>query len=284
MDIKESSNQGADPNNIRRFDGFGSIYNDNRPSPPAEVAAILTEYRGARPQRIVDVGSGTGLSTFLWSGQADEIFGIEPNADMRAVAAGKLRKLQEQDRMEGSRISFLDALSHKIPLEDGSVDIMTCSQSFHWMDPVLTLREASRLLISGGVFAAYDCDWPASGPDWEVEEAYLRLLNETDKRLAAIQPEDKRAEKRDKNSHLRRLEESGLFRYTREVVFQNKESCDAERYIGLAMSQGGLQTLLKLDPAQLEELFEPFQRTVRNSFASRTLQLRFSYRMRLGIK
>ena len=57
-------------------------------------------------------------------------------------------------------VNFVSGFSDNTGLENSSVDIITCSQSFHWMNPETTLNEASRILKKGGVFAVYDCDWP----------------------------------------------------------------------------------------------------------------------------
>lgn len=51
-------------------------------------------------------------------------------------------------------------MSDDLGLPDDSVDIITCSQSFHWMEPQSTLREFARVPRPGGIFVAYDCDWP----------------------------------------------------------------------------------------------------------------------------
>jgi SAM-dependent methyltransferase len=40
--------------------------------------------------------------------------------------------------------------------------LVTCSQSLHWMEPEPTFAEVARILRRGGVFAAYDYDWPTS--------------------------------------------------------------------------------------------------------------------------
>jgi predicted O-methyltransferase YrrM len=42
------------------------------------------------PRLVVDLGSGTGLSTVLWGERAERVIGIEPNADMRNEAARKV--------------------------------------------------------------------------------------------------------------------------------------------------------------------------------------------------
>lgn len=73
--------------NVERFSGFADRYDAWRPQPPVVVAKILIQLSGGEaPGLVVDVGSGTGLSTFLWAGRARRVVGIEPNADMRTAA------------------------------------------------------------------------------------------------------------------------------------------------------------------------------------------------------
>lgn len=43
-------------------------------------------------------------------------------------------------------VRYISGFSDKTGLEDNSVDIVTCSQSFHWMNPETTLNEVSRIL------------------------------------------------------------------------------------------------------------------------------------------
>ena len=68
--------------NIDRFLGFADLYHQYRPKAPTLIADILIQYLGRRPQCVVDVGCGTGLSTFLWENRADRVLGVEPNASM----------------------------------------------------------------------------------------------------------------------------------------------------------------------------------------------------------
>jgi SAM-dependent methyltransferase len=49
----------------------------------------------------------------------------------------------------------------------------------------------------------------------------------------------------EKSRHLERMAASGVFRYTREFLLHYADEGDAERLVGLALSQGGLQTLRK---------------------------------------
>ncbi len=49
----------------------------------------------------------------------------------------------------------------------------------------------------------------------------------------------------EKSGHLERIEASGRFRYTREILLHHVEIGNAERLVGLALSQGAVQTLFK---------------------------------------
>ncbi|WP_339220902.1 methyltransferase domain-containing protein [Paenibacillus sp. FSL H8-0332] len=265
--------------NIDRFLGYQNDYDRYRPEAPPMVIELLTSYLGRRPAHVADIGCGTGLSTFLWEAAADAVTGVEPNTDMLGKAQDKLRLLGSG----AGNLSFVQGYSNQLPFDTESVDIITCSQSFHWMDPDSTLQEIARCLRPGGVFAAYDCDWPLVLQP-AIEARYNRLIAASDALLAELQPGADQASKWDKEGHLNRIKASGWFTYAREIVFHNMESCDAHRYIGLALSQGGVQSLLKLSPASLEQDIAEFSAEVEEFFQGRTLQVPISYRMRTGVK
>ena len=98
-----------------------------------------------RPRLVVDLGSGTGLSTRVWADRAEEVVGIEPNA-----------RMAEQARLvtRAPNVRYVDSFAAETSLPAGAADIVTCSQAFHWMEPGAVLAEAARILRPGGVFAA----------------------------------------------------------------------------------------------------------------------------------
>ncbi|MFU1798515.1 class I SAM-dependent methyltransferase [Paenibacillus azoreducens] len=273
--------EGNRQSNVDRFSGFEDTYDRHRPGAPNEVIRILNGYLGYKPALVLDIGCGTGLSTFIWNEHAGQVIGIEPNDDMRSKAESKLNSLMNEQR--DVKIRFMSGYSNRLEFLDESADLITCSQSFHWMEPVSTLVEASRVLKPGGVFAAYDCDWPPTA-SWQAEQAYVELLDHADELLSAKQNKQDQALKHDKAKHLANLRSSGAFRYAREIIFHNRELCDSERYIGLALSQGGIQTVMKLGFSELDEEIERFKALVAEHFQDRTLEVLFSYRMRIGVK
>lgn len=266
--------------NVDRFSGFADNYDQYRPEAPSLVVEIISRYLERNVDLVADIGCGTGLSTFIWKDAARRIVGIEPNPDMREKAE---HKLKEAGTTTAGAISFQSGFSNSLPFEDGTVDVITCSQSFHWMEPESTLLEAGRVLAQGGVFAAFDCDWPPV-LQWQIEQAYTELIAKADTILEQVTPVEQQAHKWSKDQHLANLQRSGQFRYTREIVFHNHEQCDAARYIGLALSQGGIQSVFKLGNRTLDDDVARFVKQVEDHFQGKTRDTLFSYRMRLGIK
>jgi ubiquinone/menaquinone biosynthesis C-methylase UbiE len=258
--------------NVERFSGFADLYDRYRPQPPKIVTEIILKYLGKRPSVVVDLGCGTGLSTYIWEDLADKVIGIEPNQDMR-----------EKAREKGEKIIFKPGYSNSTQLDSDSVDVVTCSQSFHWMEPESALKEVGRILKEGGIFAVYDCDWPPT-VDWLVEDAYMRFSANVKHTLEAVEKEQVPVKRWEKDKHLENLKRSNRFRFTKEIVFHSEEKGDAEGFIGLALSQGSVQTLLKLGNGDIQNHIDRFANVVNGRIGKGEVDLIFSYRMRLGIK
>lgn len=261
--------------NVERFSGFADRYDAYRPQPPAVLVDILTQLAGGtRPRLVVDLGSGTGLSTVIWADRAEVVIGIEPSEDMRRQAERRAKGLLN--------VRYQAGLSTDTGLSDGCADIVTCSQSLHWMEPEPTFVEVARLLRPGGLFAAYDCDWPPA-MDWEVELAYNAFIESA---TALGNKLGLYAEVRqwDKAGHLARMRASGCFRYAREIVVHHIERGDVERLVGLALSSGGVATLLKHGLSEEEIGVDELRAVAERAWGHRSVPWYWSYRVRLGVK
>lgn len=259
--------------NVNRFSGFADVYDQARPRMPEYPIEIITKYLNKKADVVVDLGCGTGLSTIAWKDHCNAVIGIEPSDDM----------LLEANKKADETISFKKAFAHDTGLSGNCADVVMCSQSFHWMNPELTLTEVNRILKSGGIFAAVDCDWPPVCK-WEAEYAHTRLFQVVDcleKENADLKDSYARW---DKNNHLLNIQNSGYFRYHREIVFANRELCDAQRFINLALSQGGLQSILQRKPHLIKSAVDEYAAAIRRLFENETVEIDFCYRMRLGIK
>lgn len=261
--------------NVERFSGFADTYDAHRPQPPAIIIDILSQIAGVEtPDLVVDIGSGTGLSTRIWAGRARRVIGIEPNPDMRREAEVRSAGLPE--------VSYQEGISTDTGLPDGCADIVTCSQALHWMEPGPTFAEIARILRDGGVFAAIDCDWPPT-MNWEAEQAYIEHTK-TYHRLQEEIGDSRTAGRWAKEEHLARIRESGLFRYVNEIAVHSVESGNAERLVGLALSFGGVAGLLKRGLSEDEIGISKLREDARRILGDQPSPWYFSYRIRLGVK
>ena len=257
---------------VERFSGFADVYNAARPRPPVKTCEIITAMmNGKRVGTVVDLGCGTGLSTAIWKDRADTVIGIEPNDDMRNEAI-----------IHNPEITFIKADSYRTGMEEKSADVVVCSQSFHWMEPTATLNEIGRILKPDGVLAILDCDWPVTISK-DAEIAYIELFETLDGLYREHSGTLPAVMKWPKTGHLKNLRKSKLFRYCKEICFDNLERCDSGRFIDLALSQGQLQTLLRHGIDGVEEAIRRFKEAVRKDIREEK-NMYVSYHLILGMK
>ncbi len=266
----------AVPANVERFMGFAEDYDAYRPAPPRALVDVLRQLAQSERPRVVDIGCGTGLSSRIWAGLAESVIGVEPSDDMRRRAEAATAKLPG---CQGIR--YQSGASSETHLGDASADIVTISQALHWMPPEPTFREVARILRAGGVFAAVDCDWPPV-MNAAAERAYDDFTAETRKLEKAHG--DAQVQRWAKAEHLQRIRNSGLFGYTREILLHSIEQGNAQRLVGLAMSFGGVQTLLKAGVPQVRELLGRLAQQAQESLGETPRPWLFCYRVQVGIK
>jgi ubiquinone/menaquinone biosynthesis C-methylase UbiE len=236
---------------------------------------LLTQLiRLPHPALVVDLGSGTGLSTAIWAERAQHVIGIEPNADMRTQAVRKV-----EDHPYAAHIEYREGVAHQTGLPDGCANIVTAAQSFHWMEPTSTLAEIARILRPGGLFAAYDYDWPPT-INWELD----LLAQEVGKRLVELVRERGLAQNLkiwSKDRHLDRMRESAHFRFTREVLLHHIEQGDAARFLEMTRSNAFSH---QFQFTEQEIGFERLSSAAFQSLGSKPIPWYVSYRVRIGVK
>ena len=264
--------------NIERFSGFADQYDSVRPTPPKLIVELAKRlYNQTTKPLIVDIGCGTGLSTKIWSEYASKVIGIDPNSDMLERAKKVVNK-----ETGFTNVSFLKGTSSETGLESDSIDIVSCSQALHWLEPQSTFKEVKRILKHGGLFLAYDSDWPPS-LNWQAEQEWIKLFSIVNK-LDEQRREINNVRFWPKEQHLQRIIESNQFRFVREVVIHCEEEGNAERFINLAISQGQLMTILKEGLDEDEIGLTSFKSSVKNILGTKTSKWIFSYRIRIGVK
>jgi SAM-dependent methyltransferase len=243
---------------------LAETYAAYRPRPPTSFVELLCSVaRDDRPRLVVDLGSGTGLSTTIWADHAEQVVGIEPDARMRALA--------EADALLNVR--YVDAVAESTGLPDSSADIVTACCSLHWMTP-RPFAEIARILRPGGVFATSDVVGrsihPKVDPALDAFEEHYGALEHLREQLAG------RGD---------RIRASGFFRHVSEVTLTSKEEGDADRVVGLLLSQGRVARRIASGEWTERGLgLNKLRRKAKRALGDRTVPFIFTYFVCMAIR
>ena len=160
---------GDEARRARAFGAEAEAYELGRPGYPRAAIEFCI---GERPQRVLDLGAGTGKLTAELLALGHEVVAVEPLEPMRA------RIPAEAEALDGS--------AESIPLEDASVDAVAVGQAFHWFDQAAALAEIVRVLRPGGSLGLLwnllddDVPWVAAVADAFDAEDRASLAGELD--------------------------------------------------------------------------------------------------------
>lgn len=151
----------------QRFSNRAEHYARHRPTYPAALVETLVTEAGLTASSIVaDVGSGTGISSELFLRHGCTVYGVEPNADMRAMA--------ERAFVAEPRFVSIAGSAEATTLPDASVDFVTVAQAFHWLDRTRAKVEFARILRpKGQVVIFWNFRRPGGTPFLDAYEALL---------------------------------------------------------------------------------------------------------------
>jgi len=126
-----------------RFTNRVENYLKYRPSYPPEIIALLESECGLTREAVVaDIGSGTGFMAELFLKHGNKVFGVEPNAEMRAAGERTLAKYPA--------FVSVNATAEMTTLPERSIDLIVAGQAFHWFDQAAAKREFKRILKPEG--------------------------------------------------------------------------------------------------------------------------------------
>jgi SAM-dependent methyltransferase len=118
----------------------------------------LWEITGLNSQSTVaDIGAGTGILTRHFANRAGCVIALEPNLEMRVLAANYLAACP------GCLVA--GAAAEALPLPAACVDLLAAGQALHWFEPEPARAEFRRVLKADG-WLAFICnrgDDPALG-------------------------------------------------------------------------------------------------------------------------
>ncbi len=144
--------------------------------------AVVPALKARRPDRVLDVGCGTGLLT-------TRIRHELPRS--RVVGCDFSAGMLERARRHSRRVRWVQANALGLPFGDGSFDALVSTESFHWFpDQAAALAEFFRVLAPGGhllvALASARVGWLSEvtrvGSRWMGEPLYWP----TRRRLCAI--------------------------------------------------------------------------------------------------
>ncbi|MER7768015.1 class I SAM-dependent methyltransferase [Kitasatospora sp. NPDC096140] len=153
----------------RSFGAVAAEYDRARPGYPAELFDALERLwgRGLKGARVLDVGAGTGIATRLLAARGAEVVAVEPSSGMAA-----------QFLASSPTLPLVRGGGDDLPFHDGSADLITYAQAFHWTHPERAVPEAVRVLRPGGAVAVW----------WNVHDETVPWVRARDRRMAAALP------------------------------------------------------------------------------------------------
>lgn len=157
----------------RRFSDRVADYVKFRPGYPDSVfSALATRIPADLPRVAADIGAGTGIFSRGLLAHGLEVFGVEPNPEMRAAAE---RALAAEARFHSS-----SGRAEATGLPSASVALVTAAQAFHWFDPEHCRREWLRILMPSGIAGVVWNQRQLGSPFMQAYEASMQLLKEYD--------------------------------------------------------------------------------------------------------
>src|SRR5580698_5790113 len=130
-------------NSTSRFSDRVENYVRYRPGYPPEVLEKLKCECGLTSGHpIADIASGTGIWTRMLLENGNRVFGVEPNAEMRAAGERLLAPFANFTSIAGT--------AEATTLPDDSLDFISAAQAGHWFDRAKARQEFVRVLKPGG--------------------------------------------------------------------------------------------------------------------------------------
>jgi len=127
----------------QRFSSRVDNYMRYRPGYPHQVLELLKEECSLTPGSVIaDIASGTGIFTQMLLANGNQVFGLEPNPEMRRAG--------EQFLAGYPRFTSVAGTAEATGLHEHSVDIITAAQAAHWFEREKARREFVRILKAGG--------------------------------------------------------------------------------------------------------------------------------------
>lgn len=151
------------------FDEVAEEYDRERQGYPEELIDAAFHAAGLEAgDRVLEVGSGTGLLTAPLLARGLRVDAVDPGANMIRVAERRVG--------EGAAVRFHRGRFEDVELPGAAFAAVFSATAFHWIDPEIGWARAAGLLVPDGVLALlqHSSVWDAdSVDDWRALQAAL---------------------------------------------------------------------------------------------------------------
>lgn len=128
-------------------------YSKFRPGPPDSFYDRLRALEVGLPgQKILDLGTGTGVLARKFAQQGSVVAGID-------ISVGQIEAAQALASQAGLNVDFRISPAEKTPFAAESFDVLTANQCFLYFDKPKMLAEARRILKPGGMLCTSHFSW-----------------------------------------------------------------------------------------------------------------------------
>ncbi len=128
-------------------------YGQHRAGFPDSFFDRLTQFGiGARGQRSLDLGSGSGTVARGLATLGSEVFALD-------IAAPLLKEAARLDAQSGVHAARVAGQAEQTPLSAAQFDVVSAGQCWHWFDRPAVAREVRRILRPQGWLVIAHFDW-----------------------------------------------------------------------------------------------------------------------------
>lgn len=143
------------------FNTLAVDYAKFRTSYSEELFGTILDYARVPPGgRVLDLACGTGLGMLAYLHRGFSVCGVD-------VALAMIEEARRASPPDGD-LEFCIGRAEELPLQDGSFDLVSCAQAFHWFEPHRAFAECARVLKPGGALAIF---WKHAARDDVLTEA-----------------------------------------------------------------------------------------------------------------
>ena len=160
------------------FSRQSEAYSRYRPAHPAELIEFVAAQAPGR-RLAVDCATGNGQAAVALARHFDAVLAVDGSSS-------QLSRAQPHPR-----VHYATCIAERLPVRDGSIDLVAAAQAVHWFDFERFHAECRRVLVPGGVVAAWtyekfrvngdvdavidDFYTSVVGPYWPPERRYVEL-------------------------------------------------------------------------------------------------------------